>query len=57
MATAIFPIIAALANLPTIGAVASGFETVHGAGLVTEVLVIIALSWYVVLGYKLLTVR
>ncbi len=54
VATAIFPIIAALGNLSSVGAVASGFETVHGAGLVTEILVIIALSWYIVLGYTML---
>lgn len=54
IATALFPIIAALGNLSSVGAVASGFETVHGAGLVTEVLVVIALSWYLILGYMML---
>jgi hypothetical membrane protein len=54
VATAIFPIIAAVGNLSSVGAVASGFETVHGAGLVTEILVIIALAWYVILGYTIL---
>ena len=57
IATAIFPIIASLGNLSTVGAVASGFETVHGAGLVTEVLVVVSLSWYVILGHKAMTLK
>jgi hypothetical protein len=54
IATAIFPIIAALGNLSTIGAIASGFETTHGAGLITEVLVVVALAWYIILSYRVL---
>lgn len=57
VATAIFPIIAALGNLSSVGAVASGFETVHSACLVTEILVVIALSWYATLGYRILKIR
>ncbi len=57
IATALFPIIAALANLSSTGAVSSGFTTFHYAGVLTQVLVVIALSWYVILGSILIMNR